>query len=712
MRANQDLISRERDLPGLALMLDPSRLAEVIGCGPLRIDYLRLKSATSCVASYRVGDSWLVAKAVTPNRVDELRPGPDQGDLPHRVLPELAFEIMPAAADRRMRGLADAMDPQKSTAFLAHLRGIGIDADRLVPLKLKPQRRLVGRLDRRGRPAAFLKIHARERFADALIAATLSQFGPGPRLLHADAKSGVLLTEWLDGEALQAGTSREDQFILAGELLAQVHAADLPMPLRTDRKDDLSSLEMVIADCAHLLPSLKDRLADLGESLRVALLSQPRTPGLIHGDFSADQVLVGPAGAHLIDWDRSAIGDRGSDIGCFLARLGKDVLDGSTTPEGAAQARRGFLEGYAARALLPPSSAAQKLRHLALLLTEDFRHQHPDWDQRIEALLALIERDLLDLSPPLLGTPDAALPALADALHAPTVAPLLEQSGFRLVGVPRLFRHKPGRRAMVRYDAEPKPLLGKMRRKGLDGRTIRLQRQLRAAGFDGSPPLCVEVPDVVMTSPELGLWAMPALAGDMLDPRQHDDGAFFANGKALAHLHSASVDCDRVWTMQDEADVLARALSEVEAMRPDLGRDLLEIREKARRMIEDCPLSEEALLHRDFYPDQVLVQPKGIVLLDLDLVAMGEPAIDLGNFLAHLQELSLRIHSELDAYSGQGEAFLGGYASVRPLPLEPMIEHMREISLWRHLAICQRFTQRQGYFEKLLNHAVEYSDSD
>lgn len=710
MRANDDLIARERDLPGLALMLDPVRLAEVIGCGPLRLDYLRLKSGTSCVAAYRIRDNWLVAKAVTPDRVDELRPGPDQGDLPHRILPELAFEIMPAAADRRMRGLADALDPQRSPAFLAHLRGIGIEADRLVPFRLKPQRRLVGRLDRKGKPAAFLKIHARERFADALIAATLSQFGPGPRLLHADARSGVLLTEWLDGQPLQAGTSGADQFIRAGELLAQVHATDLPMPIRTDRKDDLSSLEMVIADCAHLLPSLKDRLTDLKENLRSALLSQPGSRGLMHGDFSADQVLIGPAGLHLIDWDRSAIGDRGSDIGCFLARLDKDVLDGTLSSEAAARAGRDFLEGYAARAPLPPSLAAQKLRHLALLLTEDFRHQRPDWDQRIEALLGVIELGLPELPAPLLGTPDGALPALADALHAPTVAPLLEQSGFQLTGFPQLFRHKPGRRAMIRYDVAPQPLLGKMRRKGLDRRTIQLQRQLRAAGFDGSPPLCVEVPDVVMTSAELGLWAMPELAGDMLDPRQHDERAFFATGNALAHLHSASVGCDRVSTRQDETEVLVKALAEVEARRPDLGPDLLQVLEKARRMISDCPSSGQALLHRDFYPDQVLVQPGGIVLLDLDLVAVGEPAIDIGNFLAHLQELSLRIHSELDAYACEGEAFLEGYASAGPLPPPSAIERMREISLWRHLAICHRFIERQGYFDKLFDHAAGYSE--
>lgn len=51
IRANADLIAREHGLPGLTLMLDPLRLADTLGCGPLRLDYLRLKSGTNCVAA-------------------------------------------------------------------------------------------------------------------------------------------------------------------------------------------------------------------------------------------------------------------------------------------------------------------------------------------------------------------------------------------------------------------------------------------------------------------------------------------------------------------------------------------------------------------------------------------------------------------------------------------------------------------------------------
>lgn len=61
------------------------------------------------------------------DRMAELHRGPDRDGLPHRLLPELALQVMPAATDKRMRGLSEALDPEKLLAFLAGLRATGID---------------------------------------------------------------------------------------------------------------------------------------------------------------------------------------------------------------------------------------------------------------------------------------------------------------------------------------------------------------------------------------------------------------------------------------------------------------------------------------------------------------------------------------------------------------------------------------------------------
>jgi thiamine kinase-like enzyme len=49
-----------------------------------------------------------------------------------------------------------------------------------------------------------------------------------------------------------------------------------------------------------------------------------------------------------------------------------------------------------------------------------------------------------------------------------------------------------------------------------------------------------------------------------------------------------------------------------------------------------------SLIHRDFYPDQILVDRDRLWLVDLDLCCQGDPALDIGNFIAHITEQSLR----------------------------------------------------------------------
>jgi len=84
-----------------------------------------------------------------------------------------------------------------------------------------------------------------------------------------------------------------------------------------------------------------------------------------------------------------------------------------------------------------------------------------------------------------------------------------------------------------------------------------------------------------------------------------------------------------------------------------------------------------------------MVDETCIWLLDLDLFTEGDPAIDLGNFLAHLDELGLRRHGEIDALSRHGEAFLEGYGAVHALPDSGRIALLRSVSLARHINISR-----------------------
>lgn len=713
MQPNDQLIAREAELPGLSLLLDPDALARRLGLGPLKLEYLRLKHGTSCAACYRLGDDWLAAKAVTLDRVQEFSPPLKDAAMPEMIIPELGVKVFSASRDRHMRGLTQALDPRRQADFLAMLEKSGVRASALRPLKLKPQRRLVAMLEQDGAPSGFLKIQSRDRFAPTLMAASISQYVGGPALLHADARSGAIVTEWLPGKTLMAETATADELALAGTALARAHGFAAQLPMMVTRRDEIAGLKAMFQDCAELLPELGPQLRRISDPLCAHLLSQPQTLGLIHGDFSADQVLLQKGVARLIDWDRAAIGDQAADLGCFIARLEKDALDQGQPAQTAHNICNHMLEGYAQHRALPRAFHAQKLRHLTLLLTEDFRLQRPDWDQRIARLADYIEGQLpaqtqtgVDATMPL----DPQMPWLPDALSKLHMQPLLNTLGHSLTGTPQLLRHKPGKRAIIGYPTPSGRILGKTRSKGLDRRTILAHRNLRALGLDGRGPNPVEVPDILGQDHTLAMWLMPELPGPALTQLiGRDAKAFARTGHALARLHDCDIDVRRDWHLPDETKVLTKALGGLADDLPQHAATLGELVRRARRVMAALPGAQTALLHRDFYPDQVLVPDERIILLDLDLLAMGDPAIDLGNFIAHLHEDALRQKLPLDAFDADVHAFLSAYHHARPGVNPDRITLLGQISLLRHLAICQRFPDRRHYFDRLLDHGLQIS---
>lgn len=87
---------------------------------------------------------------------------------------------------------------------------------------------------------------------------------------------------------------------------------------------------------------------------------------------------------------------------------------------------------------------------------------------------------------------------------------------------------------------------------------------------------------------------------------------------------------------------------------PVVAKDYHHWQDHLTHLLERCTTLADALppveptgIHRDFYPDQVLIadelrqpdQPSRLYLLDLGLYCAEDPALDIGNFIAHLTEL-------------------------------------------------------------------------
>jgi aminoglycoside phosphotransferase (APT) family kinase protein len=251
-------------------------------------------------------------------------------------------------------------------------------------------------------------------------------------------------------------------------------------------------------------------------------------------------------------------------------------------------------------------------------------------------------------------------------------------------------------------------LLGKMRAKGPDRRTPRVHDALRTAGLDGRADHGVGVPRVLGRIDALNMWLQEEVPGRTLahhlDPAEPPQAEVFARtGAALARLHAVPAAVDRRWSLVDEAAVLERALDQAAQDMPEAGEALRAIGRASMARLERLGDAPVCGIHRDFYFDQVLVDGPRIWLLDLDLYTIGDPAIDIGNFLAHLDEFALRRFGDVNALDTQASAFLAGYAGVRSLPTAGRIATLRTTSLARHIHISTRFQDRKHITQDLIS---------
>jgi aminoglycoside phosphotransferase (APT) family kinase protein len=710
-------------LPGLPTILDASAMAAAIRLSSLSPVYLRYKPGVSCTAAFLHPEAGpLAAYAYPRDRYADVRQRPEWlGDASVQFLEGSCIVVVPAFLDRHLPALRRFLDPARRKKYLRRVLGREetFCKGKIELLRYKPGRRLVARIDWKGAPHAALKINGEIDFNGALIGATGAAAHGGAPLLGASSCFRALVTGWVQGGAIcpetlgyapDAATIAE-----AGCALARLHDDPFRPATSILPADDIRALTAVADDLAALDAGLARRARQIGTEIATRLADSDYAPRLTHGDFSADQVVITKDRPVIIDWDHAAFGDPARDIGTFLARLDAQAADGNLTQSQADELGAALMEGYGRTAdYVSASTALHHARALLLLASEGFRLRRPDWPERGQAL---VDRAAELIPHPARKRRDHRMPELDDALDPYCVlselACALEDSATPdlRIAPPQIIRHKPGRRALVRYQIEGvtiQHVLGKIRAKGPDQRTPRVHRALRAAGLDGLAAHGVGVPRALGRIDSMHMWLQEEAPGETLaghlEPGAATQPEIFARtGTALARLHEIPAAVDRRWSFDDEADVLERVLNLAAQDMPGAGEALRMIRCAARTSLERLGDAPVCGIHRDFYFDQVLVDGPRIWLLDLDLYTIGDPAIDLANFLAHLDEFGLRRFGDVGALDAAASAFLSGYADIRALPAVDRIETLRATSLARHIHISMRFKDRQHITRELIS---------
>ena len=95
-------------------------------------------------------------------------------------------------------------------------------------------------------------------------------------------------------------------------------------------------------------------------------------------------------------------------------------------------------------------------------------------------------------------------------------------------------------------------------------------------------------------------------------------------------------------TVEDEIDILEKRNEVFHRILANPSAGVKPIVEEVIRRLEQLPPVDSVICHRDFHDKQVLLSETRITLLDLDLLANSDPALDAGNILAHLRLRSLQ----------------------------------------------------------------------
>jgi tRNA A-37 threonylcarbamoyl transferase component Bud32 len=153
-------------------------------------------------------------------------------------------------------------------------------------------------------------------------------------------------------------------------------------------------------------------------------------------------------------------------------------------------------------------------------------------------------------------------------------------------------------------------------------------------------------------------------------------------GAALAALHAQDSAALSRWTREAEAKDLRSLAAELGFICPPLARRAEELGQRLAKELSGAPAMRWAL-HGDFSANQALVSDEEVAIIDLDWACRGDPADDLGNFLAQTERKALRGELSPDRVERAKEALLRGYALGAGGALPERIELYTAVEVFR-----------------------------
>jgi hypothetical protein len=432
--ADADLARRDRTIPGLATVLDSDAFLAALrshlpglGLRGIHPTYVHYKPLTRCMVAYRIttADAELIAyaDAYGPDAKVKLKKAYEiQRNTagPHGpgalVMEDLATAVYFFPTDRRLNVLRHLASADKTRKLLRMLfpGQKALKEGTLHPLRYKPERRYVARLDTAQGPRAVVKFYTPAGYTAAKAGAQAFVSRGALRLARTAGYSDrhhILAFEWQPGRLLRdilvAGEVRQTDkaaaMQLTGAALAELHAHPAGGLGQRTHEAELRRLRAQAATLEQLCPKLSHAARRLVRRIVARLLETPAAALALHSDFYDQQVLITDDAAMILDLDQTEIGDPAADLGLFIAHLERAELQNRLSAETLEMLADTLVRSYRQARPGPPTPATIRLYTaigLFYLAAEPFRHLEPDWPERIAALLSRADKVLDSLGTP------------------------------------------------------------------------------------------------------------------------------------------------------------------------------------------------------------------------------------------------------------------------------------------------------------------------
>ncbi len=235
-------------------------------------------------------------------------------------------------------------------------------------------------------------------------------------------------------------------------------------------------------------------------------------------------------------------------------------------------------------------------------------------------------------------------------------------------------RYQPGLRHVLRYELESEggntSVFAKLSPPDQSARAFQVSRHAsewlaaHPTSVTCVRPLAFDAADSVILYPHVvGL----PLSEHLRRPSRDLMSRLRQGGEALNLLHCLPKSLTLGLELQNltgEIEEITQASEFVQVLLPEVGATIHSLLDCAGELHPQLPQELPTYMHGDLKIEHLLVTESGLTLIDFDTCRLGDPALDVGTFLADLR-LCYSIYN-LPGVEGAQKHFLEGYCSGAP----------------------------------------------